>query len=671
MNLAPHRSHFCIFVVLSVQFLPSTPLQYQCAAVNTGSRSFFRLVVWLFSVFVCAAQSVYAASDWPVTDMQPPSVVVESLQVGYWIDATGKSTIDEVMERKDFRTLNQRQTFRLGNTPAIWVRMRLRAPADAVAYLAGDAGAAALQPWVLELPVPSLDEVQMFQVNAIGQLQPIQVSGDHLDNRFWTHPAKHSTFTLEMRAGETHDVWLRVKNPIVMQIPILLKTDSRYMQDARADYLVMGLILGSMLFLLIYVGVMTVVFKDLLHGVFGMYLWTSFSLMFSYSGLGGNLLWSKQAAWVDLSTGVWQLCSSAFAIAFIWLLLQGRQRSPRWSKFMIGVFALHWLCLLFYFFVDRSNIGAILLQACVLLAAIANVGMGFIAWRRGDRNSWWVLLYYAAVMSWLFYTVAGMTGAMNVFWYQQYPVFILTAAVFPLFLSALNFKMRHALAIEIRAQGIRSHDALTGALNEPFLMDRMRQMLGSPRKRRESAVVLIDVSNLPFLRDRFAQEVVEQTLLRAVIKIKRVFGDVESIGRIGENQMALLVENTSRDRLNKLAVELIASGLMPPKNLKQEITIIFHFAVALLDDYSGSADELLPTLQEMCKKMSPRTQRPIRYLDANAAVRSSTAEGQNGGESILSRLEDDTTQHPTTQQPALTGVPTSGGQSTGSASSTF
>ena len=659
-----------------MQFLPSTPLQHQCAAVNTSSRSFFRLVLWLFALFVCAAQSAHAVSDWPVTDMQPPSVGVESLQVGYWIDATGKSTIDEVMERKDFQVLNQRKTFKLGNDKAMWVRMRLRAPADAVAYLAGDAGAGALQPWVLELPMPLQDDVQMFQINAQGQLQPIQVAGDHLDNQFWSHPANHPTFTLEMRAGETHDVWVRIKNPIVMQIPILLKTDSRYMQDARSDYFLMGLLLGSMLFVLIYVAVMTVVFKDLLHGVFGMYLWTSFSLMLSYSGIGGNLLWSKHAAWVDLSTGVWQLCSSAFAVAFIWLLLQSKQRSPLWSKFMVGVFALHWFSLLFYFFVDRSNFGSILLQACVILAGIANVGMGFIAWRRGDRISWWVLLYYAAVFSWLIYTVAAMSGAINVFWYQQYPVFILTALVFPLFLSALNFKMRHALSIEIRAQGIRSHDALTGALNEPFLMDRMRQMFDSPRKRRESAVVLIDVSNLPFLRERYAQEVVEQTLLRAVIKIKRVFGDVESIGRIGENQMALLVENTSRDRINKLAVELIASGLMPPRNLKQEITIIFHFAIALLDDYNGSADDLLPTLQDLCKKMSPRTQRPIRYLEVNTQSRSGLGDGQHD-DSVLSRMDADTTQQPSTQQPithqsALTGVPTSGGQSTtGSASSSF
>lgn len=627
--------------------------------------------LWLVALLFCTAQSAYAVSDWPVTDMQPPSVSTESLQAGYWIDLTGKSTIEEVMERKDFRSLNQRQTFRLGNKQALWLRLRLRAPADAVAYLAGDAGAAALQPWVLELPMPLLDDVQMFQINGRGQLQPIQVSGDHLENQFWTHPANHPTFTLEMHAGETHDVWLRVKNPIVMQMPILLKTDSRYMQDARADYFIMGLILGSMLFLLLYVAIITIAFKDLMHGVFGMYLWTSFALMFSYSGMGGNLLWNQQAAWVDVSTGVWQLCSSAFSIAFIWLLLHSKQRSPRWSKFMVGVFAWHWISLLLYFFVDRSNIGSILLGSCVVLAGITNIGMGLIAWRRGDRNGFWLLLYYSAIMAWLLYTLGGITGLLTVFWYQQYPIFALTAAVFPLFLSALNFKMRHALSIEIRAQGIRSHDALTGALNEPFLMDRMRQMLDSPRKRRSTAVVLIDVSNLPFLRQRFAQEVVEQTLLRAVIKIKRVFGDVESIGRIGENQLALLVENTNRDRVNKLAVELIASGLMPPKNLKQEITIIFHFAIALLDDYTGSADDLLPALQDICKKMSPRTQRPIRYLEINAAPRSGLG-ASDGDESVLSRLDESGSQQVSTHQSALSGVPTSGGQTTlGGGSSSF
>jgi hypothetical protein len=112
--------------------------------------------------------------------------------------------------------------------------------------------------------------------------------------------------------------------------------------------------------------------------------------------------------------------------------------------------------------------------------------------------------------------------------------------------------------------------------------------------------------------------VIEKTLLRAVIKIKRVFGDMDAIGRIGHSRLAVLMEATDRERIGKLAVELIASGLMPSKNIKQDITIVFHFAVAMLGDYAGETDSALPQLQALCDKMSPRTQRPIRYLTASA-----------------------------------------------------
>jgi hypothetical protein len=139
--------------------------------------------------------------------------------------------------------------------------------------------------------------------------------------------------------------------------------------------------------------------------------------------------------------------------------------------------------------------------------------------------------------------------------------------------------------------------------------------MNTPRKRKSAALVLIDVSNLAYMRQNFSQDIVEQTLLRAVIKIKRIFGDMDAIGRIGDNRLAVLMEGADRERVGKLAVELIASGLMPSKNLQQDITIIFHFGVVILEDYEGHLDEILPSLQILCDKMSPRTQRPIRFLN--------------------------------------------------------
>ena len=207
-----------------------------------------------------------------------------------------------------------------------------------------------------------------------------------------------------------------------------------------------------------------------------------------------------------------------------------------------------------------------------------------------------------------------------VFWHQKLLIYVFLALSLPLILAQMNFKMRHELAMQIRAQGMRSHDALTDTLKEAFFLARLRTIMASARKRKGSALVLIDISNLPFMRASFAPEVIEQTLLRAVIKIKRIFGEVDAMGRIGDHCIAVLLENADRDRVSKLAVELIASGLMPSKNAKQDITIVFHFAVALLDDYAGDADAdaLLAQLQALCSKMSPRTQRPIRYLNAVA-----------------------------------------------------
>ncbi len=557
-------------------------------------------------------------TDWPVTELTGKAIDPAAVKAGVLIDPTGKLDVVDVAQREDFAQLDPYRNFVLGRDGAAWLRLRLHIPAGSKTGQA--TRGSDLTTWILEIPTPLLDEVQLYQMGADERLLPVQKAGDIFPNAQWSYPSNVASFKLDLYAGDSANVWIKVKYPIVTQLPIMLKTEQQYLHDSRSYFWVIGLVSGALFFLCLYVFIIIVTFKDQAHLGFLLYLSTSLATLFAYSGINGYMLFSHSARWIDASTGVWQLFSAAAAMFFVGSLLQAPTRAPRLTWAMKGLAAFAILSVPTYFFAERASVGSSLVFLALTISYALCISMGVIAWRSGDKTGRIIVVFNGLLMLNLVVTLVGATGVLRFFWYQQAPVYALMIVLLPLILAEMNFKMRHQLAMQIRAQGMRTHDALTDSLNEPFFVARLRTIMSVPRKRRGAALVLIDVSNLPYMRESFAPEVIEQTLLRAVIKIKRIFGDMDAIGRVGDHRLAVLLENADRERVGKLCVELIASGLMPSKNLKQDITIVFHFAVALLEDYPGSAEDLLPQLQALCEKMSPRTQRPIRYLNLSAAA---------------------------------------------------
>src|SRR6185369_3800709 len=110
--------------------------------------------------------------------------------------------------------------------------------------------------------------------------------------------------------------------------------------------------------------------------------------------------------------------------------------------------------------------------------------------------------------------------------------------------------------------------------------------------------------------------VAEQSLLRCVIKLRRLLRDVDTVSRIGEARFGLILEGvTSRIAVTDRAARLIAAGLMPLQGLKPDVTLQFHIAAVLLEDRMIEAPDLVDELDELLAGMSPRTRRPIRFLE--------------------------------------------------------
>jgi two-component system, sensor histidine kinase LadS len=108
----------------------------------------------------------------------------------------------------------------------------------------------------------------------------------------------------------------------------------------------------------------------------------------------------------------------------------------------------------------------------------------------------------------------------------------------------------------------------------------------------------------------------EQCLLRAVIKLHRVVRDSDPAGRIGPGRFGLVLEGVrNRNELQERMVRLVTAGLTPARGAALDIPLQFHVACVLLSERVMTAPLILRDLDRLLGGMSPRTRRPIRFLE--------------------------------------------------------
>jgi GGDEF domain-containing protein len=141
------------------------------------------------------------------------------------------------------------------------------------------------------------------------------------------------------------------------------------------------------------------------------------------------------------------------------------------------------------------------------------------------------------------------------------------------------------------------------------------------RERENAAVVFIDLVNYPRIKEHYGAAVAEQSLLRSVIKLRRLVREVDTVSRVGEARFGLILEGvTSRFVVTDRAARLIAAGLTPLKGLKPDVTLHFHIGAVLLRERIMEASDIADALVELLGRMSPRTRRPIRFLEPEVTL---------------------------------------------------
>jgi two-component system, sensor histidine kinase LadS len=524
---------------------------------------------------------------------------------GAWIDPQGKATLEQILRSgaPRFEPTRADIVYSLGEQGALWLHYRL-------ARSANDR-----HRWLLSFPMPALDQVTVYQQDAKGQWTG-ESAGDTLAVATWPEPGRYPHFRLDLPGSQMHDVYVRIHHLTSANFPVELLTEAEYDQRVQLEYLGLGLTFGALMLLIAACLAQSLVYRDGVYAWYALYALVTALGVTAYTGAAAHLLWPHFGALGDSPQGCLALLAGAAALLFVRNLTGISARFPLVDRLVYGA-GLGGIALACLFPLVPKSTGLAIMGLYLAGAVLTNMWIAFAAWRRGDAVGGWVLLAYLPLTLAVGMALLRLVGVLPVSFATQYAIVVAMAIEVPLLLIALNIRSRERHGAHIRELALSSQDALTGLLAPHLFHDRLRQVVARHKRDREdAAIIFIDLVNHRRIKEHYGTAVAEQSLLRSVIKLRRLVRDVDTVSRIGEARFGLILEGvSSRIAVTDRAARLIAAGLMPLNGLKPDVTLQFHTAAVLLGERMGEPTELAEALTTLLEGMSSRTRRPIRFLE--------------------------------------------------------
>ena len=545
------------------------------------------------------AQPVLSLSDAnPVMDVRADALM--------WIDTEGTAGIDQLAGSRPgaaFTPTKAGTIYSLGPNAALWLHYRFTKSSGS------------RQGWLLAFPLPLLDLATVYQRTPGGGWTS-QSAGDTLAVSSWPEPGRYGQFELSLPDNGVHDVYVRIQHLTDVGIPIRVSTRSEQAQRLQLEYLSLGVVFGALVLLIVACAVQSWVYRDKAYGWYAVYASIMALVVAAWTGMAGHLLWSNFSAWNNLAQGCLGLLGGGAALLVVHHLCgtgtrhKGFERATYW----VGVAGLP--LALIYTLLDRS-VGVRMIGLYLIVIVVMGVGRAYLTWQRKDIVGFWVLAAFAPLAAATLLIVVSILGLISASWLSQYGLMAGLTIEVPMLLVALNLRSRERHAVEAREQAMSSQDALTGLLAAHLFHDRFKQVVARAQRYQEpAAVVYIELVNYRYIKKTWGTAVAEQSLLRSVIKLRRILRDVNTVGRIDEARFGLILEGVeSRTPVTELSARLIAAGLMPLKGLKPEVVLQFHVASVLLSERLGSPEAISQALADLLHSMGARTRRPIRFLE--------------------------------------------------------
>lgn len=564
------------------------------------SRLLLVLALWM------GAAISQAASSWPVapeTRILGDGTRSQELQgpVLQWLE-TGRSATIDTAHATSFDSAPTSKAFSLDADNTLWLKIRIvRASGNT-------------DRWTLNIPQPYIDSITLYQLRD-GQWHS-QRAGDTHPQKNWAQRGLYPEFELWLPPGQPQDVYLQIRNFKPLPLPLRIATANTREGERLLEGTVFGLVLGLVLTLVVLSLMRYAEFRnisDLGAAVYSVLVGVSLA---QFNGVLNALVWSESPGWADYANSVLPVLAVGSALIYARHLYALASHFPRYDRVLGGMGVAALVSVLSYVLVDRATADTIAGAALLAGTAIGLIAT-LLSWRAGSPIGAWLVWTYAPQFALVLWMTLEAGGYLPTFWQLRYLLTVTVAASVPALVYALGRATHDRKEIALRADHLPTQDALTGLLTpnafQTHLEDAYQRAISS---REPVALVLVNVVNHERIRASMGDPVAEQCLLRAVIKLHRILRDVDPAARVGSARFAMLLEGVdSRQALTERLVKLVASGLIPLQGLQPEVTLQFQAACVMLHHNPVEPHKVLDELSGVLASISPRTRRPIRFLE--------------------------------------------------------
>jgi two-component system, sensor histidine kinase LadS len=522
----------------------------------------------------------------------------------HWLEPARMATVEQAVAVGSFTNLAANTELALNRHNTAWIKLRLRQPAGSA------------QAWSLNIPLAFVDSVVLYQPDSAGRWQA-QTAGNHVPRDIWSHNSLYPEFELRPNNDKEHSVYLQIRNFNGVHLPIRFEPTQQRNTQRLGEFALLGLVVGSLICMALLSAIRFAEHHnraDFLACLYGIFVTL---LVAVFSGLAQTLLGSSALYWSSAAYTALAPLTMGMGLFFLRALYAVSTSHKRYDFVVMFTAWFAIVSTLALVFLERETAHLIVVVATYFAAAVGMVAAQ-LSWR--FRSTIGKLVFAAFMLQFLavLRLISESWGLASVWWSFHYIASVGVAISVPLLLYALTRATHGRKTLAQRAYNLPNQDALTGLLTRQAFMEQYARAYERVISDGEPvAVVLISVINHEHIREAFDDTTAEQCLLRAVIKLQRMLRDVDPAGRVDTNRFALLLEGVAdKDALNQRMVQLIASGLTPIPGLTPEVNLQFQAACVLLHHYPVSPERIMDELGAVLHDMSPRTRRPIRFLEA-------------------------------------------------------
>lgn len=508
-------------------------------------------------------------------------------EVQGWVAATLLSdpghhaTLAEVLARRAELEAPDTPAGNLGRrTDTVWLHLPLLSPQGGR--------------WVLAIDYPALNRVDVHLLDGERLVARHRLGNDQLFSQRPLQARSHAV-ALDLEAGRTYELWLRVRTDSTMVLPISLLREDGFARHEARHQLLQGLLTGVMLAMIVYSVLNGLSLRDPLFGQYAAVLLGLAVFFTAYTGIGHQHLWDDQTGMMamvaPMGVGLSLVASGPFFARS--LGLQGEHGWVKRGLYGVSVTAATTMVLALGGVLDyRQAQTAVTVMGPMPM--LLSLRPALLQARRGSAVARMMLIGWTAYGAAAVGMVALLHGALPAsFWSLHLFQFGMLLEMLA-WMRVLGLRMEEVRREAEQAERDRHHlhslahtDALTGLPNRRGLHDALAVALspagGSARPSRLLAVYMLDLDGFKPVNDRLGHDAGDTLLIQVGQRLRSRVRSGDVVARLGGDEFVVMATSLADEADAQALGQALLDAVAPPFQLGSQgcrVGLTIGYAVA-------------------------------------------------------------------------------------------